>query len=158
MFKNIRKLTAILLASILCLTSMTTVFAEGDKGDAGEPVGVSIEEVEKLTPSSSANKNAITASPEAATVKAGETAVFTVATSGKVRSYQWQVSKNGGKTWSKLSGKTKDTLKVGDRGPQRLSVSLQSHLQGLHRREFRSCEADREGRGAYDGSQFQGRN
>ena len=41
--------------------------------------------------------------PKNAAVAAGETAVFATAVSGKVSSYQWQVSKDGGLNWSNLS-------------------------------------------------------
>ena len=48
--------------------------------------------------------------PKAVTVKSGKTVMFTVVAAGVGLKYQWQYSKNGGKTWTKLSGKTSATL------------------------------------------------
>ena len=48
----------------------------------------------------------ITSHPSSLTVKARSEAAFSVAASGKVTSYQWQVSKDGGSTWKNIS---KDT-------------------------------------------------
>ena len=81
-----KKVTAIVLALILGLSSMITVVAE---------------EV-----SEGAQTEAITESTAEVTAKAGENAVFSVKTIGEVRSYQWQVSKNGGKKWTDLNPKT----------------------------------------------------
>ena len=48
----------------------------------------------------------ITAQPQDAVVAPNTKAVFTVETSEKVSSYQWQYSTNGGKSWKNLSSKT----------------------------------------------------
>ena len=81
-----KKVTAIVLALILGLSSMITAFAEEVRNDA--------------------QTEAITESTAEVTAKAGENAVFSVKTIGEVRSYQWQVSKNGGKKWTDLNPKT----------------------------------------------------
>ena len=39
--------------------------------------------------------------PQSCSVKAGDNAVFTVTTSGNVKSYQWYKSKDNGKNWTK---------------------------------------------------------
>ena len=88
MFKNIRKLTAVLLAMVMILSTMTTVFAEEVQAEGTQASG-----------------NAITEQAEDVTARVGETATFTVTAQGKIRSYQWQVSKDGGKKWKKLDAK-----------------------------------------------------
>ncbi|MBQ4001103.1 MAG: hypothetical protein II601_01860, partial [Lachnospiraceae bacterium] len=95
MFKMTKKVTAILLALILGLSSMLTVFAEEVQNDA--------------------QTEAITESTADVTAKAGEDAVFSVKTLGEVRSFQWQVSKDGGKKWTDLNPKTygaTETLRI----------------------------------------------
>ena len=90
-----KKVTAILLALILGLSSMLTVFAEEVQNDA--------------------QTEAITESTADVTAKAGEDAVFSVKTIGEVRSFQWQVSKDGGKKWTDLNPKTygaTETLRI----------------------------------------------
>ncbi len=57
-------------------------------------------------------KPRILTQPKAVTVKSGKTVKFTVAAAGVGLKYQWQYSKNGGKTWTKLSGKTSATLSL----------------------------------------------
>ncbi len=47
--------------------------------------------------------NKITTQPKSQTLMEGKKVTFTVAVSGVVQSYQWQVSKNGGQTWSNIS-------------------------------------------------------
>ena len=56
-------------------------------------------------------KPKITAQPKAVSVKSGKTAKFTVVAAGTGLKYQWYSSKDG-KTWTKMSGKTKATLSV----------------------------------------------
>ncbi|MDE7219918.1 MAG: S-layer homology domain-containing protein [Oscillospiraceae bacterium] len=54
-----------------------------------------------------------TAPPQDKTVTAGEAAVFTVAASGEpVPTYQWQVSIDGGRNWSDISGATASTYTI----------------------------------------------
>lgn len=95
MFKNMKKLTAILLSAIMILSTMTTIFAEELPEGAAQTEAT----------------NAITEQSEALSVKSGETATFTVKAEGRVRSYRWEVSKDGGNKWNKLDAKT-DTLSI----------------------------------------------
>ena len=54
---------------------------------------------------------ALTAQPAGQSVVAGQTATFTVAASGNpTPTVQWQVSTNGGSTWSPVAGATSTTL------------------------------------------------
>lgn len=46
----------------------------------------------------------ITTQPGNATVKAGETATFTIAASGTGLTYQWQIDRNDGKRWVNIDG------------------------------------------------------
>ena len=46
----------------------------------------------------------ITTQPGNATVKAGETATFTIAASGDNLTYQWQIDRNDGKRWVNIDG------------------------------------------------------
>ena len=57
-------------------------------------------------------KPKIVVQPKAASVKSGKTAKFTVVAAGTGLKYQWYYSKNAGKTWTKMSGKTAATLSV----------------------------------------------
>ncbi len=50
--------------------------------------------------------------PKSVTVAKGKTAKFTVKATGTGLKYQWQYSKNNGKTWTKYTGKTSATLSV----------------------------------------------
>jgi Immunoglobulin I-set domain len=55
----------------------------------------------------------ITSQPVAQEVTEGETATFTAAASGiPTPTVQWQVSTNGGGSWSNIPGATSDTLNV----------------------------------------------
>ena len=45
----------------------------------------------------------IASQPQDAAVEPGDVAYFNVGVNGKTSSYQWQISKNGGRTWSNLS-------------------------------------------------------
>jgi hypothetical protein len=55
----------------------------------------------------------VTTSPKSATVNAGQTATFTAAASGNPPpTVQWQVSTDGGKTFTNISGATSTTLTV----------------------------------------------
>ena len=93
MFTNMKKLSAIFLALLLGLSTMMTVSAEGEIPE-GKVLKEEIEEsVKKETVGQSGD----------VTVKAGETAVFTVPANVLVRSYQWQVSKNNGRKWSNVN-------------------------------------------------------
>ena len=104
-----KKLTALLLSALMILSMTTNVFAEGTK-DGAVIEGSAGESVETVS-----FENDITRQPESASVKAGEAATFTAGVRGSVLSYQWQVSKDGGKKWSNLSTRTygsSDTLKI----------------------------------------------
>lgn len=48
----------------------------------------------------------ITTQPDNATVKAGETATFTIAASGTDLTYQWQIDRNDGNGWVNIDGAT----------------------------------------------------
>ena len=48
----------------------------------------------------------ITAQPGNATVKAGETAIFTIAASGTGLTYQWKIDRNDGNGWVNIDGAT----------------------------------------------------
>ena len=101
LFKNMKKLSAIFLAVLLGISTMTTVFAEEE-----------IPEDKLLTEEiMESRRDTVTGQSGNVEVKAGETAVFTVSAEGMVRSYQWQVSKDGGKKWKKLDART-DTLNI----------------------------------------------
>ncbi|RYY49200.1 MAG: hypothetical protein EOO06_07930 [Chitinophagaceae bacterium] len=54
----------------------------------------------------------ITTQPANANACAGTNATFTVATSGTTPAYQWEVSTNGGTTWSTIAGANSATLTV----------------------------------------------
>ncbi len=55
---------------------------------------------------------AITGQPTNQNVCSGNNATFTVTASGSSPTYQWQVSTNGGTTWTNISGATAATLNV----------------------------------------------
>ena len=57
-------------------------------------------------------KPKIVVQPKAVSVKSGKTAKFTIVAAGASLKYQWYYSKNAGKTWTKMSGKTAATLSV----------------------------------------------
>ncbi len=57
-------------------------------------------------------KPRILTQPKAVTVKSGKTVKFTVVAAGVGLKYQWQYSKNDGKTWTDLSDKTSATLSL----------------------------------------------
>jgi hypothetical protein len=76
-----------------------------------------------LTVSSGSVAPAITSHPANATVTAGATASFSAAASGNpTPTVKWQVSSNGGTSWSDISGETATTLSfaaaAGDHGKQ----------------------------------------
>ncbi len=52
----------------------------------------------------------ITIQPANTTICSNESAIFTIATSGTLPTYQWQLSTNGGSTWADISGETGTTL------------------------------------------------
>ncbi len=54
----------------------------------------------------------VTTQPTSAGVKAGQSATFTTAASGTSPSVQWQVSADGGTTWSDITGATSDSYSV----------------------------------------------
>jgi hypothetical protein len=67
----------------------------------------------KVTGGSTTEAVSITTQPVAQEVTEGETATFTAAAAGvPTPTVQWQLSTNGGGTWSDVSGATSDTLKV----------------------------------------------
>ncbi len=55
---------------------------------------------------------AITAQPTSTTVCAGDNAAFTVTATGTANTYQWQVSTDGGTTFSDITGQTTNTLNL----------------------------------------------
>ncbi len=57
-------------------------------------------------------KPKIVVQPKAVSVKSGKTAKFSVVAAGTGLKYQWYYSKNAGKSWTKMSGKTAATLSV----------------------------------------------
>jgi hypothetical protein len=60
----------------------------------------------------------VTSDPSDQSVSAGQSASFTAAASGNpVPAVQWQVSRDGGKTWTDISGATSTTLVVNDVQP-----------------------------------------
>lgn len=56
------------------------------------------------------NTATINASPSSTTACSGQSATFTVSAAGTGLTYQWQVSTDGGATWTDLSGETNATL------------------------------------------------
>jgi hypothetical protein len=89
----------------------------GDAENATAPIfgyGISPQGSNDLFTYSSGNvAPAITTQPANQTVTTGQTATFTAAASGSpVPSVQWQVSTNGGSTWSNISGATATTYSV----------------------------------------------
>ena len=58
--------------------------------------------------------NSILTQPADVTVASGKNATFTVGTTGDVKSYQWQVSKDGGKTWSNVNTTTDPSAKTAE--------------------------------------------
>ncbi|MCY2978999.1 MAG: immunoglobulin domain-containing protein [Planctomycetota bacterium] len=81
----------------------------------------------QLVPSSAGIAPAITQSPSNQTVVTGNTATFTAAASGSpTPTVQWQVSTNGGTSWSNISGATSTTYSFtavsGDNGKQYRAV------------------------------------
>ena len=57
-------------------------------------------------------KPKIVVQPKAVSVKPGKTAKFSVVAAGTGLKYQWYYSKNAGKSWTKMSGRTAATLSV----------------------------------------------
>jgi hypothetical protein len=55
----------------------------------------------------------ITSQPVDFTGEIGDTATFTVAATGDGVTYRWQMSKDGGRSWSNVSGATAATFSVG---------------------------------------------
>jgi Repeat of unknown function (DUF5650)/Dockerin type I domain/Immunoglobulin I-set domain len=81
----------------------------------------------QLVPSSAGIAPAITQSPSNQAVVTGNTATFTAAASGSpTPTVQWQVSTNGGTSWSNISGATNTTYSFttvsGDNGKQYRAV------------------------------------
>ena len=126
------RILAMLLALVMVLSTPLSVFAEGDvpapesivqeetAPEAGEEAEAPAEEAapeeisEEIPEEESQAVSGITAQPQDAEAYANDEAVFTVGTSGEVKSYQWQFSKNGS-TWynySGLYGGRSDTLTV----------------------------------------------
>ncbi|MEI6348300.1 MAG: T9SS type A sorting domain-containing protein [Bacteroidota bacterium] len=54
----------------------------------------------------------ITLQPASTSICSNQSATFTISTSGTTPTYQWQISTNGGSSWSDISGKTDTTLTV----------------------------------------------
>ncbi|HWB08540.1 MAG TPA: immunoglobulin domain-containing protein [Pirellulales bacterium] len=70
-----------------------------------------------------ASAPSVTTNPRSATVNAGQTATFTVAASGNpTPTAQWQVSTDGGKTFTNISGATSTTLTISATAAQNGSV------------------------------------
>lgn len=70
-------------------------------------------------------KPKITSQPANKTVTAGKTAKFTVAVVGDGMTYQWQVSKDGGSTWTNL-----DTTKYPSAATKSLSFTTTAKMSG----------------------------
>ena len=83
---------------------------------------------------------AITTQPSSATVTAGATATFTAAASGNpAPTVQWQVSTNGGTSFTPISGATSATLTLtgDDRRAERQPVRGRVHQRGWHHHDER---------------------
>jgi hypothetical protein len=85
----------------------------------------------QLVPAPAGTAPAITQSPSNQTVVAGNTATFTAAATGDpTPTVQWQVSTNGGSSWSDISGATNTTYSFtaasGDNGNQYRAVFTNS--------------------------------
>ncbi len=63
-----------------------------------------------ILPPNTCNSAAVTTPPANVSVCSGSNASFTVAASGSNLAYQWQVSTDGGNTWSNISGANSNTL------------------------------------------------
>ncbi|MCR5552655.1 MAG: immunoglobulin domain-containing protein [Oscillospiraceae bacterium] len=76
------------------------------------PFGSVLSAAVKLTVMLKPPKPTITAQPEDASVKLGQTVTFRVTASGSGLSYQWYYSLNAGSSWTAWSGKTSASLTV----------------------------------------------
>lgn len=77
--------------------------------------GVNVSMIDSILPiveTTVCNDVTIATQPQNATVCAGNNATFSVTASGTAPNYQWQVSTNGGTTWSDVAGATTSTLIV----------------------------------------------
>ena len=120
-----KRILALLLSLIMCLTLIPAAAAEDAEIVEIEPVGVGAfddpsdeELIEIVDPEALAEaipnaKPTITASPKNVTAYVGTTAKFTVKASG-AESYQWYYRKNADASWAKtsLTGNTTATLSV----------------------------------------------
>jgi hypothetical protein len=77
--------------------------------------GVRVNTIDSILPiveTTVCNPVEITTQPSAVTACAGSSATFTVTAGGTAPNYQWQVSTNGGTTWTDISGATSSVLTV----------------------------------------------
>ena len=65
-----------------------------------------------ITPPVTCNSVALTAQPASTSACAGSNAIFSIAATGDSPSYQWQVSTNGGTTYTTIAGATGTTLSL----------------------------------------------
>ena len=109
-------------ASAVSDTITAAVTDNGNSGAGGTLTASQTIAVTVIAPP--ADAPTISQQPESITVHPGETGTFSVAASGAASlSYQWQISKDGGSTWSDLSGATGSSYTVdsaakGDDGNQ----------------------------------------
>ena len=109
-------------ASAVSDTITAAVTDNGNSGAGGALTASQTIAVTVIAPP--ADAPTISRQPESITVHPGETGTFSVAASGAAPlSYQWQLSKDGGSTWSDLSGATGSSYTIepavkGDDGNQ----------------------------------------
>ena len=109
-------------ASAVTDTITAAVTDNGNSGAGGALTASETIAVTVIAPP--ADAPTISRQPESITVHPGESAAFSVVASGAASlSYQWQLSKDGGSTWSDLSGETSSSYTVdsavkGDDGNQ----------------------------------------
>ena len=101
MKNTIKRRLAMLLCAVLCLGALP-VTALAASGPADEVIQVSVAE--------NAAAPTIVTQPISRSVDQGKTVTFKVKAKGSGLKYQWYCSSDGGKTFTKLSGKTKATL------------------------------------------------
>ena len=111
-----KKLTAIFLAMLMICSVFTASYAgSGSKNEAVKPAAES-RQSEKGAEDGKAAKMSVKATPKSAGGAIDSKVTFKAAVqnapSGKKASYQWEISKDGGKTWSSTSVKGSKTKKI----------------------------------------------